>query len=128
VPGNAYVIADGSGLSRYNLLTPEAIIRLLRFAFRQSYKTDFVEALPVAGADGTIFRRLKGTRAAHNVRAKTGTLMNVRSLSGYVETADGETLIFAMIVNNYDETRQSAEYLQDLALEYLSHFSRKSDQ
>ena len=101
VSEDSYVIADGSGLSRYNLLTPEAVVRLLQFAFLQPYREDFLKALPIAGVDGTISQRLRGTVAASKVSAKTGSLDRVRSLSGYVMTDDGETLAFSMIVNNY---------------------------
>ncbi len=121
---DSYVIADGSGLSRYNLLTPEAIIRLLQFAFLQPYREDFFKALPIAGVDGTISQRLRGTVAASKVRAKTGSLDRVRSLSGYVMTDDGEILAFSMIVNNYDERGKDVEAVQDLALQYMIRFSR----
>lgn len=124
IPEDAYVIADGSGLSRYNLLTPEAIISLLHFSFSQPYREDFLKALPVAGVDGTISQRLKGTVVPGKIRAKTGSLESVRSLSGYVVTPDGETLAFSMIVNNYDERRKDAEAVQDLALQYMSRFTR----
>ncbi len=68
---------------------------------------------------------MKGTRAENNVRAKTGTLAYVRSLSGYVRTADGETLAFSMIANNFLVSSTSAEYVQDAALQRLAAFSRK---
>ena len=83
-----------------------------------------MKALPIAGVDGTISQRLRGTVAASKVSAKTGSLDRVRSLSGYVMTDDGETLAFSMIVNNYDERGKDVEAVQDLALQYMIRFSR----
>jgi D-alanyl-D-alanine carboxypeptidase/D-alanyl-D-alanine-endopeptidase (penicillin-binding protein 4) len=124
IPSDAYVLADGSGLSRYSYLTANTLVRLLRHAYRAPYRDLFEEALPLAGVDGTIGRRLRGTAGEGNVRAKTGTLSNVRALSGYVTTRSGDTLAFSMIVNNYTQPRKSAEYLQDLALEYLANLGK----
>ncbi len=120
-----YAYADGSGLSRLNLVSADLVVRLLKYMHRHPSFPQFYDALPVAGVDGTIAERMKGTRAANNVRAKTGTLAYVRSLSGYVETADGETLAFSMIANNFLVSSASAEYVQDTALQRLATFSRK---
>ena len=65
----------------------------------------YLDALPVAGVDGTLRNRMKGTPAAGNVRAKTGTLRWANSLSGYVTTAAGERLVFALMVNRLYESR-----------------------
>ncbi|UCF36635.1 MAG: D-alanyl-D-alanine carboxypeptidase/D-alanyl-D-alanine-endopeptidase [Acidobacteriota bacterium] len=125
IPAEAYVLSDGSGLSRYNLLTPEMIVRLLRHAAHSDYREAFVETLPIGGVDGTIRSRMKGTAAANNVTAKTGAIAFVRALSGYVQTKDGETLAFSMLVNHFTDSRRTAEYLQDTALEILANVSRK---
>ena len=69
---------------------------------------------------------MRGTSAEGNVHAKTGTISNVRSLSGYATTMDGETMIFSMIVNNYIVSIRSAEYIQDRICELLTNFSRKA--
>lgn len=124
IPEDSYELVDASGLSRYNLLTPETLIRLLVFAQRQPYRDKFMELLPVGGIDGTIRGRMKGTAAEGNVRAKTGTISYVRALSGYVKTRDGETLAFSMLVNHYTQSRRAAEYLQDAALQVLANVSR----
>jgi D-alanyl-D-alanine carboxypeptidase/D-alanyl-D-alanine-endopeptidase (penicillin-binding protein 4) len=68
---------------------------------------------------------LKGTKAESNVHGKTGTIAYVRCLSGYVKTADGEMLAFAMIANNFLASNQAVEYVQDSALEYLANFRRR---
>ncbi len=124
IPESGYIYVDGSGLSRYNYLSPEAIIRLLRVMARRPEFEVFYDALPIAGVDGTLRSRMKGSRAEGNARAKTGYISNSRALSGYVTTHDGELLAFSMIANNFDESVDAAEYLQDLAIERLANFSR----
>ncbi|MGD2217994.1 MAG: D-alanyl-D-alanine carboxypeptidase/D-alanyl-D-alanine-endopeptidase, partial [Gemmatimonadales bacterium] len=122
---SSYIYVDGSGLSRYNYLSPDAIVRLLRVMYRRPEFDAFYEALPIAGIDGTIESRMIGTRAEDNARAKTGYIANSRALSGYVTTLDGEMLAFSMIANNFDESIDAAEYLQDLAVERLANFARR---
>src|SRR5262249_5078093 len=78
---------EGSGLSRNNLVTPNATVALLQFAAQRPWAEVFLQALPVAGVDGTLRERMKGTAAEGKVRAKTGTLRWVSSLSGHVTTA-----------------------------------------
>ncbi|MGH9943585.1 MAG: D-alanyl-D-alanine carboxypeptidase/D-alanyl-D-alanine endopeptidase [Pyrinomonadaceae bacterium] len=96
-------LVDGSGLARSNLITAEATLQLLTYMSRHRHAQIFRDAQPVAGVDGTLRNRLKGTPAAGNVRAKTGTLNNVSALSGYVTTAAGERLVFSLIVNHYSD-------------------------
>jgi serine-type D-Ala-D-Ala carboxypeptidase/endopeptidase (penicillin-binding protein 4) len=96
-------IADGSGLSRYNLSTAEALVTVLaRVAADERLRDRFTASLPVAGRDGTLSDRLRHTAAEGNVRAKTGSMNGARSLAGYLTDADGERLAFAIIANNYD--------------------------
>jgi D-alanyl-D-alanine carboxypeptidase/D-alanyl-D-alanine-endopeptidase (penicillin-binding protein 4) len=121
---SSYIYVDGSGLSRYNYVSPDMVVRLLRtMSLRPEFEV-YYDALPIAGVDGTLRSRMKGTRAEGNARAKTGYISNSRALSGYVTTLDGEMLAFSMIVNNFDESVDAAEYLQDLAVERLANFSR----
>jgi serine-type D-Ala-D-Ala carboxypeptidase/endopeptidase (penicillin-binding protein 4) len=61
----------------------------------------YYDAFPVAGVDGTLRTRMRSTAGEANVRGKTGTLSNVRSLSGYVTTAEGRLLLFSILCNNY---------------------------
>jgi D-alanyl-D-alanine carboxypeptidase/D-alanyl-D-alanine-endopeptidase (penicillin-binding protein 4) len=95
---------EGSGLSRENLATPNATIALLRFMSRHPCGEIFLEALPIAGVDGTLKGRMKNTAAAGKVRAKTGSLRWAASLSGYVTTAVGERLAFCIMLNRYHST------------------------
>lgn len=95
---------EGSGLSRNNLTTPNATIALLQFMNRHPCAPAYLEALPIAGVDGTLKNRMKGTPAAGNVRAKTGTLRWANSLSGHVTTAAGGHWIFSAMLNRYHDT------------------------
>jgi D-alanyl-D-alanine carboxypeptidase/D-alanyl-D-alanine-endopeptidase (penicillin-binding protein 4) len=98
---DAFVVRDGSGLSRHDYVTPRALVQVLDAMRRHPDFKLFYDALPIAGVDGTIRNRMKGTPAAGNVHAKTGTLDKARSLSGYVTTADGRLLLFSALCNNY---------------------------
>jgi serine-type D-Ala-D-Ala carboxypeptidase/endopeptidase (penicillin-binding protein 4) len=92
---------DGSGLSRNDMVTADSTIQLLTFMSRHRYADVFRDALPIAGVDGTLRNRMKGTVAENNLRAKTGSLRSATSLGGYVTTAAGEKLVFTIMVNNY---------------------------
>lgn len=95
---NPYRIADGSGLSLYNYVTPELEMRLLRYAYHNSnIYMHLLPSLPIAGRDGTLKTRMKGTFAEENVRAKTGTVTGVSALAGYCTSANGHQLCFSII-------------------------------
>ena len=96
-----FAIRDGSGLSRHNYLSPETIARVLDVMRRHPSFAVFYGALPVAGVDGTLRSRMKGTAAEGNVHAKTGTIDKARALSGYVTMADGRFLQFSLVANNF---------------------------
>jgi D-alanyl-D-alanine carboxypeptidase/D-alanyl-D-alanine-endopeptidase (penicillin-binding protein 4) len=109
VPTGGLRLSDGSGLSRYNLLTPHAIVSLLAATEKLKGSQAFWDALPIAGADGTLKSRMANTRAANNVRAKTGTFSIASCLSGYVTTRDGQRLAVSVLTNfarNGDQSRQ----------------------
>lgn len=125
IPPEENIIQDGSGLSRLNYVTPRTLLHVLSFMHRDPNFPIFYDALSIAGVDGTLAGRMKGTQAENRVHAKTGSLANARSLSGYVTTADGELLAFVLLVNNFSAPRQSVDSLQDLALQRLASFSRK---
>ena len=108
-----YVIRDGSGLSRHNYLAPEALVRILDRMRTHEWADVFRDALPVAGVDGTIETRMRGTPAEGNLRAKTGTIDKARALSGYVTSADGSVLIFSLLANNYTTPVREATRVQD---------------
>lgn len=97
------ILSDGSGLSRDDLVTPRAVVTLLRYAIRQPWGDDFLSTLPIAGVDGTLEGRMKSTPASGMIHAKTGSLEHVNAISGYATTLHGEHLVFAMFGNNNPE-------------------------
>ena len=122
----SYSYMDGSGLSRYNLISPQEIVQILEEMKKRTCWQDWINTFPVAGIDGTLKNRMKGTRAEGNVRAKTGTMSNIRGLSGYVTTADGEELVFSFLVNNHLRTAEETESITDGVLEMISDFKRQN--
>lgn len=110
------LLEEGSGLSRRDVITPNATVALLAFMSHHRLFEAYRNALPIAGVDGTLEKRMKGTLAAGNVRAKTGSLRYVFTLSGYVTTAAGERLAFSIMLNNYYNAERSAA-LRDPSLE-----------
>lgn len=112
-PPDGFVVRDGSGLSRHDVVSPETLVRTLAAIRSDSAFSAFYDALPIAGVDGTIANRMKGTTAQGNVHAKTGTLDMVRSLSGYVMTADNHLLIFSVLANNWTVPVREIEAVQD---------------
>ncbi|MBI4445753.1 MAG: D-alanyl-D-alanine carboxypeptidase/D-alanyl-D-alanine-endopeptidase [Acidobacteria bacterium] len=94
-------LQDGSGLSRYNLITPRAETLLLAHIYQKPYYQTFQDTLPVSGKDGTLRNRMTTGSAQERVFAKTGTLNRVATLGGYVKTASNKTLAFSILVNDY---------------------------
>ena len=98
VCGVQYRIADGSGLSLYNYVTPELMVRLLRYAYlKRDVMAALYPALPVAGVDGTLKKRMTKGPAFENVHAKTGTVSGISSLAGYCRAANRHFLAFCII-------------------------------
>ena len=91
---------DGSGLSRHDLVTPRALVAVLRYAQKQPWFDTYYASLPIAGVDGTLEDRMKNTAATGRIHAKSGSLEHVRTRSGYAETASGRRLIFSFLGNN----------------------------
>lgn len=120
VADDAIVMHDGSGLSRYDYVTPEALVNVLDAIRKDSAFAAFYDGLPVAGVDGTLDNRMKGTPAQGNVHAKTGFVANARSLSGYATTADGRLLIFSLLCNNWTTPVRQVNRVQDTIAERLA--------
>lgn len=117
---------DGSGLSRMDYVTTDAIVRLLRAMWNDSKLNEpFYNSLPIAGVDGTFKNRLKGTPAEGNARGKSGSMTGVRALSGYLTTKDGEPLAYSVIANNFTVHGSDAGKLEDAVVLRLVNFSRK---
>jgi D-alanyl-D-alanine carboxypeptidase/D-alanyl-D-alanine-endopeptidase (penicillin-binding protein 4) len=108
-----YAFYDGSGLSRENLVSPRATVKLLRFAAQQSWGAEYMASLPVAGVDGTLASRFKTLPPTAMLRAKTGSLEHVNVLSGYLTTGEGERLVFSIMGNNLTLTNKKATEVLD---------------
>jgi D-alanyl-D-alanine carboxypeptidase/D-alanyl-D-alanine-endopeptidase (penicillin-binding protein 4) len=123
---NDVALNDGSGLSRNDMITANATVQLLTFMSKHRYFAQFRDALPIAGVDGTLRTRMRGTPAEGNLRAKTGSLSSVASLSGYVTTAAGEHLVFSMMLNNYPDAGALRRDSIDAIAVLLASFAGKS--
>ena len=102
IPPSSVLLEEGSGLSRGDLVTPSAMVQLLQYLAAQPYAATLRGMLPVAGVDGTLEWRMRDGPATDKVQAKTGSMTHVHSLAGYVTTAGGRQLAFAILLNNYD--------------------------
>jgi D-alanyl-D-alanine carboxypeptidase/D-alanyl-D-alanine-endopeptidase (penicillin-binding protein 4) len=108
IAAKAVQLDDGAGLSRRSLVTPNALVDLLKYMDGHRCAGAFRSSLPVAGIDGTLRQRMIGTAAEGCVQAKTGMLANVYTLSGYVTTVAGERLAFAFMLNNHTPESSAA--------------------
>ena len=119
VTGVPYRIADGSGLSLYNYVTPELMVSLLRYAYlKRDIMAVLYPSLPVAGVDGTLKKRMKGGAAQGNVHAKTGTVSGVSSLAGYCRAANQHLLAFCIINQGIMKNAEGRDF-QDKVCELL---------
>jgi serine-type D-Ala-D-Ala carboxypeptidase/endopeptidase (penicillin-binding protein 4) len=114
------VIEDGSGLSRHNFVTPRSYAMMLKTMHTHPYAKVFKDSLPIPGEEGTLRNRTIGPNARKTARAKTGSLSNMSSLSGYVETKTGEPLLFVIFMNNHQCPAAAARGIQDKIVEYLA--------
>lgn len=117
--------ADGSGLSRTNYVSPRNLVRLLTYLHTRPDFQVFYDSLPIAGVDGSLRRRMKGTPAEKNCHAKTGYVSHASSLSGYVTTRDGEPLVFSILMNNHLAPNSACIAVQDSMIALLAGYSRK---
>jgi D-alanyl-D-alanine carboxypeptidase/D-alanyl-D-alanine-endopeptidase (penicillin-binding protein 4) len=117
IPADAFVMNDGSGLSRYDYTTADTVVAMLRHIWLdERLRGPFVAALPVGGHDGTLDTRMRGTILDGRVEAKTGTISNVRALSGYLETTSGERIVFSIIANNFTAPTSQIDAIAERAL------------
>ena len=120
----SYQLVDGSGLSRRDAISPEAVMTVLQRMSSSSDAAPFLTALPIAGVDGSLAARMKGTAAEGNLRAKTGTMSNIRSLAGYVTARNGEHLAFVILINNFEGTSAAANQAIDAVAVRIAEFTR----
>ncbi len=110
-----YRLVDGSGLSHYNLVSAELILEVLKYMYYSDpdlYKI-LSDSFPVAGVDGTLEKRMRGSIAEGNVKAKTGTISGVSDLSGYISTRSGKLLAFSILMENFVNNTSTARNFQD---------------
>jgi D-alanyl-D-alanine carboxypeptidase/D-alanyl-D-alanine-endopeptidase (penicillin-binding protein 4) len=126
VPPKTIIMMDGSGLSRHNLITANATVQLYEYMSKHRYAKEFYDALPVGGVDGTLRARFRGTPAEKNVHAKTGTINQVATLSGYVSSAAGERFVFSVLVNNYPGDSGPRRRVIDEIVALLAAFKKRT--
>jgi len=127
IPADGIIPHDGSGLSRHNLITPNAVVTLYTYMAKQSRNAQvWRDSLTIGGIDGTLQNRFKGTAAAGNMRGKTGTIDQVSALSGYVTTAGGEQLVVSLVVNGVAEGRQRTALIDEIVVN-LANFNGRID-
>jgi serine-type D-Ala-D-Ala carboxypeptidase/endopeptidase (penicillin-binding protein 4) len=115
-----FVFFDGSGLSREDLVSPQATVLMLRYCHQQSWGQAFADTLPVAATDGSLADRFRNTPAAGVVRAKTGSLTHVYSLSGYATTQSGDHIAFSVMTNNNNmPTRKALDTIDQIVVRLL---------
>lgn len=118
VSGTIYKIADGSGLSLYNYVTPELMVSLLRYVYHKSHiYMHLFSALPIAGQDGTLEKRMTGILTNGKIRAKTGTLTGISSLAGYCFPPTGHTLAFCIINQGVMKNAEGREFQDKICTE-----------
>jgi D-alanyl-D-alanine carboxypeptidase/D-alanyl-D-alanine-endopeptidase (penicillin-binding protein 4) len=109
-------LSDGSGMSTYNRVTPRMVARFLHWTSLQPWSEAFRSTLAVGGVDGTLSRRFRETPLQGRIFAKTGTLTGTNALSGFMQTAKGEMLIFSAYANDRPEEAGPANAALDQAL------------
>lgn len=109
LPAKSINIADGSGLSRYNLVSPKIIGEVLEAVYKTPYFEDFFKSLAVSGKDGTLKHRFSDPQMFGKIYAKTGYIKGVKNLSGYAISTDGDVYIFSIMVNNLKSTKPANE-------------------
>jgi len=126
VDSSTYEIVDGSGVSRYDVITPDLIVELLKAMHNDfGIQAEFKTSLPIAGVDGTLRNRMKNSAAQSKLRAKTGSLRGVSSLAGYTATGDGEIVAFSMIMEHFLVSTSRIHKIQDRIGDLITSFSRK---
>jgi D-alanyl-D-alanine carboxypeptidase/D-alanyl-D-alanine-endopeptidase (penicillin-binding protein 4) len=123
---SSFEILEGSGLTRYNAVTSDLYIRMLKYIYDDEKIFDFFyRTLPIGGKDGTLSKRMIGTEAEGNVHAKTGTINSVSCLAGYAVTRDSELVIFYIAMNGFGGSSTGPRDKQDDICEAICQFSRK---
>ncbi|MBD2044860.1 D-alanyl-D-alanine carboxypeptidase/D-alanyl-D-alanine-endopeptidase [Coleofasciculus sp. FACHB-64] len=124
VDPNSYVMADGSGLSRHNLVSPKALVQTLEAIAQTKEAAIYRASLPVAGVSGTLKSRFQNTPAQGIVQAKTGTMSGTVSLSGYMNHPEYQTIVFSILVNQSDQSAPTIRQAMDEIVLLLTRLRR----
>lgn len=123
------VVMDGSGLSRYNLLSAHHYVDFLKWMYAQfDCSSEFLASLPISGQDGPFSKKVTNPAIKGKVRAKTGTMTGIGSIAGYLTTNDGEVLAFAILQNGYTENRAHSAKIELDICTFLVNFSREEQE
>jgi D-alanyl-D-alanine carboxypeptidase/D-alanyl-D-alanine-endopeptidase (penicillin-binding protein 4) len=127
IPPEAYILENGSGLSRKNRLSANQIVTLLKYMHDSfEVKAEYLASLAIAGVDGTLRSRMQDTQAERRVRAKTGAIRSVSCLSGYAASQDNETFAFAILLNDYKAGTYDMRKIQNQIGLSLTAFYRQT--
>lgn len=125
IPPSAYVLENGSGLSRSNRISPQHIVTLLTYMYENfEVRYEYLASLAIAGVDGTLRKRMKDTQAERRLRAKTGAIRSVSCLSGYAASRDNEIFVFSMMMNDYKSGGYDIKKIQNNIGLLLTEFNR----
>jgi PBP4 family serine-type D-alanyl-D-alanine carboxypeptidase len=111
----SWSLEDGSGLSRTDMVTPHGMVDLMVAMDRHPHRAAYLDSLPIAGVDGTLASRMRGTPAEGRIRAKTGTLAQTNALTGYATTRDGDRLAFAIVLNHHTAATSGVGAIDEVA-------------
>jgi D-alanyl-D-alanine carboxypeptidase/D-alanyl-D-alanine-endopeptidase (penicillin-binding protein 4) len=112
---------DGSGLSRSNALTSKILVETMKYMYDGKYRELYFNALPIAGVDGTLRNSFKGTPLEKNLTAKTGSMARVRSIAGLLKTKNKKSILFAILINNFDlTTPETSKLLESILLSFYN--------
>lgn len=126
LPGETY-ISDGSGLSREDLVTPQAAVKLLAFMAHAPYFPAYFKSLPVSGIDGTLAHRLSDEEVKGRIHAKTGAVEHVNTLSGYMDLPLGKRLVFSIMTNNQSLPDKEGQQTLDAVTEEIYRWFAKRE-
>jgi D-alanyl-D-alanine carboxypeptidase/D-alanyl-D-alanine-endopeptidase (penicillin-binding protein 4) len=116
IDARGFFPADGSGLTRSNAMTSKMLVETMKYIYDGPNRMIFLNALPIAGVDGTLRNSFKGTPLEKNVTAKTGSMARVRSIAGMMKSKSKRTILFAILINNFDLKSQEASKLLESIL------------
>jgi len=121
IDSQGFFPVDGSGLTRSNALTSKTLVETMKQVYDGPYRELFFGALPIAGVDGTLHNSFKGTPLERNVTAKTGSMARVRCIAGLLESRSKRTILFAILINNFDlKPSESSKLLESILLSFYN--------